>query len=675
MKDWEERFVQALDVDYSYRLAKRMEEHKTNEDLGYRTAGSRAEFETGEMLRLEMERIGLTDVRKDRVDVDAWEFERAKMSFLDALGKEYHFQLGAYQTNFDTHGAKEYELIWLGKGGAKDYEGKDVTGKLVMVDINQREEWWINFPVYQAKLKGAAALIAVQEQGYGEIDSKALNAQDIAGPSDAPAFSMSQADANILKQAMAKTGSVCVTFDAKTTVTRDRETYNIVGTILGRETDRQILLSAHYDSYFSGFQDDNAAIAMMLGIARALVQSGYQPRYNLVFCAMAAEEWGVVNSKYDWSTGAYEQVFTARPEWRTKTVADLNFELPAHAHGRQDGVRCTYEYEDFVKHFLEDITVDPEAFPEGIRVRCPIQTWSDDFSMAIAGIPSMVNEFANGEFMETHYHSQFDNDDFYQEPVYRFHHMLYGRMVMAIDRLAVAPMNFERLFEAIVDSDDVAVRRKTEADFWGMKHALKGARETARNLYTKIETINAEYEQMLVSGDEAGASAWLHRWEKLGDQLLFLFQKEQDYFVRLNWQDEVLFPQEAVQNNLRSIFRALTHLEENNPKAALEDLYSIDNNCYAFQFDEEVFDYFTQYVLDQPKDRLKWGTGRIVHHENLFHLVKRLKEKQVGESLEEEKAMLQKVADSQCACYRDDIRYMTEAIRKMTAWMQECLDM
>ena len=42
-----------------------------------------------------------------------------------------------------------------------------------------------------------------------------------------------------------------------------------------------------------------------------------------MFCAMAAEEWGVVDSKYDWSTGAYEQVFTAHPEWQGKVVADL----------------------------------------------------------------------------------------------------------------------------------------------------------------------------------------------------------------------------------------------------------------------------------------------------------------------------------------------------------------
>ena len=110
-----------------------------------------------------------------------------------------------------------------------------------------------------------------------------------------------------------------------------------------------ILLSAHYDSYFDGFQDDNAAVAMMLGIARSLVKGGYKPAHTLVFCAMAAEEWGIIDSKYDWSTGAYNQVFRVHPDWQGKVIADLNFELPAHAHNRQDAIRCTYEYADFIR--------------------------------------------------------------------------------------------------------------------------------------------------------------------------------------------------------------------------------------------------------------------------------------------------------------------------------------
>ena len=59
----------------------------------------------------------------------------------------------------------------------------------------------------------------------------------------------------------------------------------------------------------------------------------------------------------------------------------------------------------------------------------------------------MVNDFSAGEFMETHYHSQYDNENFYQEPVYRFHHEMYAGLVLAFDRTAAVPMNFARLFE------------------------------------------------------------------------------------------------------------------------------------------------------------------------------------------------------------------------------------
>lgn len=55
----------------------------------------------------------------------------------------------------------------------------------------------------------------------------------------------------------------------------------------------------------------------------------------------------------------------------------------------------------------------------------------------------MVNDFSAGEFMETHYHSQYDNENFYQEPVYRFHHEMYAGLVLAFDRTAAVPMNLQ----------------------------------------------------------------------------------------------------------------------------------------------------------------------------------------------------------------------------------------
>ena len=65
-----EKVLTHLDIPYSYELAKRMEMYRCNPVLGYRSAGSKAEFLTGEMLKKEMEEIGLSRVTKDEITVD-----------------------------------------------------------------------------------------------------------------------------------------------------------------------------------------------------------------------------------------------------------------------------------------------------------------------------------------------------------------------------------------------------------------------------------------------------------------------------------------------------------------------------------------------------------------------------------------------------------------------------
>ena len=629
-----------LDIDYSYHLAKRMEQFRTNPVLGYRPAGSRAEFETGEMLKQEMEAIGLFEVRKDAIKVDGWEFKKAVLSYTAEDGSRHEIQLGAYQTTFVTEGPKEFSLMYLGKGTAADYEGKDVTGKLVLVDINQRDEWWINYPVYQAHLKGAAALIAVQSGGYGEIDDEALNAQDIAGPEDAPAFSISRKDSDPLKELLEHTQEITVTLDADSRVTRDCTTYNIVGTIPGKHPDRMVLLSAHYDSYFSGFQDDNTAIALMFGIAKALLASGFKPNNTIVICAMAAEEWGVVDSNFDWSTGAYEQVFTAHPEWVGKVIADLNFELPALAHGTRARIRSCYEYTRFLEEYLSELPDLTQAYPEETRVTSPIETWSDDFSMAIAGIPSMVNDFTGGSFMETHYHSQFDNDDFYDEQVYRLHHELFALLIAALDETCVIPLCFAPVMKRALDgyniSSDVLrpfvamdlISPMTLASLVekisGLEKILADAKDVAESRYESRRSLNSRYRALLSDDKEEEAECLYLEAREAEDEALRRFKCAQDELVRIDWYGNVHYPHEILLQNIRLIGGAIANLKEQNLSSALRKLYQVDNNAYAFMFDEEVYNHFTDYVLNQPQDRLKWGYKRLMPHENLYALVKDL---------------------------------------------------
>ena len=657
----EQQYIASLDIEASYNLAKQMEAYRTNPVLGYRPAGSKAEFETGEMLKSYMEDLGLSNVRKDEIKVDGWEFEKAVLAYADAAGERQEVQLGAYQTDFVTEGAETFQVVYVGKGGEKDYADKDVTGKIVLAEINQRDEWWINFPVYQAHEKGAKALIAVQIGGYGQVDEKALNAQDIAGPPEAAAFSMSFEDSEKLKACLDEKGEITVTLDASSRVMRDVSTYNILGEIPGRRSDRMILLSAHYDSYFSGFQDDNTAVAMMLGIARAFIKMGYQPENTWVFCAMAAEEWGIADSKYDWSTGAYAEVFNVHPEWAGKVIGDFNFELPALSNGNLDGIRCTYEYKDFFEDTLKTLPALSPAYPEGVLVSAPIETWSDDFSVAISGIPSMVNEFSAGSFMTTHYHSQYDSDAYYNEAAYRFHHELYGLLLMHLDRQSVAPLNFAEVFEQASASLDVLMCQKSGSRVTALLNLLGQTEEMAEEVYDRIYDIN-----------EAGVDS--EQCREAENILLKVFKMAQDKYVRLTWEDAVVFPQEAAQNNLRYLKKAIRALKRKIPdaEAAFEALYEIDNNAYAFQFSKQVYERFTDYVLDQNSDRLQWGRGRIVHHENLYDLVAQLMDKyhQGATDFANEIAELEKVAKRQKAYLRDDIEYMLQSTEKMLLLLQ-----
>ncbi len=662
----QEAFLSHVDTTYSYDLARKLENIRSNEALGYRTAGSDAEFQTGELLKAEMEAIGLSDVTKDAFTLDTWTFETAQLTYPTAAGEQTTVELGGYQTNFSTGGPQTYTVIDGGRGTEADLEGLDVTGKLVLVDINQRDDWWINYPAYEAHLRGAAAVLAAQNGGYSEVSDDALNAQDVCGPADAAAFSISRTDAEAIRAAMdaAGTNELTVTLQAESRVGLDGTAYNIVGTIPGKDPDSMVLMSAHYDSYFTGFQDDNAAIALMMGIAKGLLDSGYQPEKTLVFCAMAAEEWGVTNTRYDWSTGAYNQIFRVHPEWVGKVVADINFELPAMSEGETDQIRTSYELKTFVEDFRSDVPAVDGVFPEGIEVIVPTQTWSDDFSLSIAGVPSCVTALRGG-FSQTHYHTQFDNHETYSPEAFLFHHNMYGLLMIAYDQCAVSPLDFTTRLEALRSSIDSSVLTADQVS--ALTEALDRADEAAQAAWKRVSTVNQEYAEALHKGDTEKADQILAESRALNQAVLEAFRSAEDNFVRLTWEDVSIFPHENGQTNLSALDGAIAALESGDPSVALDEyLYLVDNNWYAYDWSRETFNYFTDYVLNQPADRLMWGAGRVQGHVDLFDVIRSLQAKAEGDDLSSELAALRSAREQVAADLQEQIGAEVDSIDALT---------
>ncbi len=286
------------------------------------------------------------------------------------------------------------------------------------------------------------------------------------------------------------------------------------------------------------------------------------------------------------------------------------------------------------------------AYPEETAVTSPIETWSDDFSMAIAGVPSMVNDFTGGSFMETHYHSQFDNDEFYDEQVYRLHHELFALLILALDETAVVPLQFspvvQRIRKGLEQCREICYRADVAGQLGEKKRVLlekieeletlsDRALRRCREEYEAVEEYNRNYKQLLRDGKYDEAEELFRQTRPLEQKLLARFKQEQDAFVQIDWYGNVLYPHEICSANLRLLGGAVRNLKEQRLSSALRKLYQVDNNAYAFNFDEEVYRHFTDYVFHQPKDRLKWGYGRLPEHENLYGTVKQLlqKEKQL----------------------------------------------
>ena len=638
-RDAASAYLEKVDTEYGYSLALKMETYKSNEALGYRTAGSKAEFETGEMLKKEMESIGLTNVVKDEFTLDGWEFEKAQLMYADENGNEKLIELGGYQMNFVTDGFEEFTLIDAGEGTMADLENLDVEGKVILININQRENWWVNYPAYEAYLAGAEAVLCAQDGGYAEISDDALNAQDICGPDYARILSISMNDANRLR-ALMNDGEIEIALDVNSTVIHDTKSYNIVGMMEG-ESDQMIMVSAHYDSYFNGFQDDNAAIALMMSIAKGLVDSGYKPKHTIVFCAMAAEEWGVSNSRYDWSTGAYNEIFNVHPEWAGRVIADINFELPAMNEGESDQIRSSYELKTFLEDFKESVPAVEGVFEKGIEVICPTQTWSDDFSLSIAGIPSTVTALRGG-FAQTHYHSQFDNSDTYSEAAFRFHQNMYGMLLLSYDELSVTPLDFTNRLLALKETstDEEIIRRIDEV-------LIKSA-----EAYDTVKKANENTD--------------IEKYAQLNSLLLETFKQCEDDFVRLTWEDVSQFPHEHSLNNIDNIESAINCLEEGDIGTALDEyLWAIDNNWYAYDFSKETYEYFTDYVLNQPKERLLWGYGRVQGHNNLYDVIHSLMDKENGDDVSDELEILRNCLESEKKLLDEQLNHELESLDRL----------
>lgn len=682
-----EDYLEAVNPDFAYDIAYELSKNPKylSSNLGTRTSGSDAEHAAADYLLSVMKQIGLTETEKAAAKVDKWQFNDATLTL---TGEDRVIKPHSYATAATPKDGITAEILYMGEGTMWDYEAYegDVTGKIILVDIDMRANWWITYPMLEAEFRGAAAIMNSCTSGFAEISKDAYNSNDICGPTSIPCVSITQNDAEYIKAQIEKNGSVTGTLKVDNVVEPGGTTYNVLGKIKGKSSNQQIMVGAHYDMYFEGFQDDNMAVGIVLAMAKAMKDSGYVPENDIVFCLHGAEEWGASYTQFDWTTGAWRMINEVHPEWAGKTLAFINFELPAYEFDTYTSVYSAPEMYSLIDVFVNGgFAPEPVGcFPDGVLTEgYQTYTYSDDFSYYIAGVPSTVNGFLLQKDMETvfpfyykYYHTNFDTPETYNEAVANFNLEFYGAMAIFIDQLPAIYLDYTSHVDRLNNALDAEISAAAGADVEAYKAAVAKLNASASVAKEEVIDLNTRFVQAVKSGaDQKAIDAIRSEARELNEKNLEIFKFVQDTILGLLYERPVV-PHEGPQENIALMEATIAALEEGDVVAAADEYAWAINNVfewYEMYFSPEVMDiHYDMFYSEDNQDNLFWGTNKSFVPADVSEATRSLFERyeEVDGDFSKEIAIYNKAIEAQKAVLKDLMAEETANILKLADMLE-----
>jgi Iap family predicted aminopeptidase len=408
-----------IDMDYAKDVIltlRNMGTAKTlkGEHFGFRGAGSRSARDASKYVEAEMSRIGLTDVSLESLPVDAWEFRGAWIE-VNGLKK---IQAASFGGSKGTDGEISGEIVDLGNGRNSDYRGKNVIGKIALVNWNKNHD--VGCLLKEAGIQGVAAVVlTTYDSRYGRSDG-ALQCHDgIFRTTYPPVISISGRDGLAIIDYIKSKGGNGVTATVFSDIlftprAKGGSGWNVVGYLpgerWGKDDDELVIIGDHTDAWFYGACDNNTGVAAVLVAADALRRHyndlGVRPKRTMVFIAHEAEEYGIVETFYTWLWGAWYAIAHQHPDWVGRAAAAMFVDIIGFK-GHALSLEMTPELEPFVREALED---NRDLLPYGYDFHEPC-TLTDLWPYAISGVACVTMTDWSERFLADYYHTQFDDVD------------------------------------------------------------------------------------------------------------------------------------------------------------------------------------------------------------------------------------------------------------------------
>jgi len=297
--------------------------------LGRRVPGSEGDLKAERYLRDKLFEFGFEDVRMEPIDITLWTATKWELEAKVGRATE---KLPCFYIPYTTptgDGGLEGELVYVGEGGARDFEMTDVEGKVAMVSVrflplpvsllrsiayfthdprNTITPDWVHPAAWIRTNCLGMGLLAGGYDAYdlacrhnasgfiGVLEDYPKLGEELAyyAPYDGvmrplPGLWVSRETGARLR-GMLERGRVKVRMVLKADV-KPAVTHNVYGVLPG-ESDEVILVHSHHDGPFQSAVEDASGCAVVLALAKYFAQLGEKTRRTLVFLFNAGHFYG-----------------------------------------------------------------------------------------------------------------------------------------------------------------------------------------------------------------------------------------------------------------------------------------------------------------------------------------------------------------------------------------------
>jgi Iap family predicted aminopeptidase len=618
-KEYVESFVKNVDVDYAWQVSDKVASIGLFR-LGFRPSGTIAEHKAAKYIADEMRRIGLVNVSLEKVPLTAWPFLGAKVNIIQPKNRTVTASTYAGCPGTSREGVTG-EVVYVGDGTQHDYNELEVQDKIVIV--NHTKNLVYSAIVYEAQLHGAKGVI-VRETEHAKAPG-AIRCNDFCGTQAKVAVVNVPKDVTDQIIDWIKEDEKVIVNLAINAKLEEGEGYNVLGYLPSSEkSDKLIIIGAHHDSWFHGFVDNAAGVGCMLAIAKALIDAGYKPKANLLFISHTGEEFGALNTFYDWLIGSDHAVKIEHPDWAGKVIAYLNLDGSILANATAH-FETTRELKDFTEKFVEEFKEEFRLPYKSVEFISVPDTWLDQFSYAGIGIPSMALSL-NGDYDSLYYHTQLDKAKLVDNASLKTSILLFGIYTLKLDNALILPFDFSAWGEKLLAGYG-RVEVGLRLDLKRVMGKIEEFVDNAKEFSVRVEEAYCLFDELKrIEGDDKSVKATFKEVNNGLLEVARILNTQLNALGGTQVADKVMLPHEQYLKDILFLGETIEAIRRKEIELALASLTKAGGVEAWCLMSRKTFESEFLGMVNLERKDLYWGTGHIAKYVDLWNEYNILKE-------------------------------------------------